>query len=228
MEKKETTENLINLTEKLSEDNAKLTRILNKQAEKLRCVGVRWYGHGAFTCHFDKTIGGNIDLVLSPSNREGVVDFKTWLKIASNPAVKAGVLIRDDSVIDALGIDELSAEPDKLRNPNAFSDEQGLDYLSKPMPQFKKICSEFTDKFPFLHLLGIYKENKLDNRNVLAYIKSQYHKMNITDKYNSCIRYELFDAARIRDIDYERMTEKEIVKALIEYDIKDLETDEEL
>jgi len=119
-------------------------------------VGIRWFGDGGFGAPLTYPISGVNKLLLNGYGDKGVMDNSTWVRLRKGEHAGFGLLVRDDSVIEELGVVGAVAPPDPEKDisPNSFTPAQAREILTNyTLPKFKGVVRDLTSHWGAIHLI---------------------------------------------------------------------------
>lgn len=209
-------------------ENARLRKELEVFKSTSPIVGVRWFGMGAYYIRMNHAMEGQAMLVLKGYNDKGFLDYSTWKQIWKNELVKKGMIVRDDSVLEEIGMSSHAvAEPDSFKGENSFTLKEVQDLLTGSAGNFKKVINNVTSHQLIDHFRIQYKE--LGITDVTKKLAMDHRQKYLVSKYNWSNLVHDFDiqlACEARQIPgYKDMSKEEIVEILVKMDIE-TDTDE--
>ncbi len=179
-------------------------------------VGVRFYGEGSFAVGLNKPINGLNRTVFFGYDSKGVIDYAGWTRIFNSNERRWGIAVRDDSVIDELGILGTVAPIDSDKNPNAFTNSQIKDIFGYSEAKFKKVVDAFTSYFPARHFIKVMEAENIEDIAKKSIIRSRYNYLFDVYRWSILGKHELRAACELNDIPFdEQTTEREMVERLI-------------
>jgi hypothetical protein len=188
--------------------------------QKSPIVGLRWYGEGGFGIGLTYPIMGITKVSLEGYGTKAVIDHSSWLRVRNTEEVRAGILVRDDSVVAELGIIGVTADPEKVENTNAFTDGQIEELLSSTLPVLKKVVKKFTNHFPCRHFLKVAKRIKNDEKEKSFLLMERYRELFLVHLYGLLNVHDLRTACELRGFPFVNKDEDEMISMLVKEDIK--------
>lgn len=210
----QTLSNVLAKNEQLSKENE-----IFKQKNPI--VGVRWYGMGSYHIRMLNPTEGQSSLRLDKYLDKGFLDYATWVNIRKNELARKGLIVRDDSVIEELGLThQLVAQPDEYKDPNAFTLAELQELLKGPIKNLKNALNKMTSHQAIEHFMLQYKELGLNDAAKKLLLKNRENYLALKYNWNLQHDYDIEMACKTRDISgYENMYRDEIIDMLIEQDL---------
>ena len=177
---------------------------------KAPLVGVRWYGEGGFRVGLSSRINGLTTVVLQGYDTKNVIDLAAWIRVQNTEAVKKGVLVRDDGVIKEMEIPGITAPSDKLKNENAYINDDIVTILSKPIKTLQSHMNKITDHFAAQHFLRVATEVDTEDTKKLL-INKTCDKLLTRFRYSLLHHHDLTTACELAEIPYRSLSDVEMI-----------------
>ncbi|MCK9369428.1 hypothetical protein M0R04_05780 [Candidatus Dojkabacteria bacterium] len=202
------------------------TQELERYRQKSPLVGVVWYGDGGFSIGLESPILGITKVILRSYGEKAVITHSAWLRIQGTNECIGGIIVRDDSAINALGAVGVVAKKDSVSNPNAFTDEQILEILGKSsLNEVKSIVSKMTNHFAPRHFLRVAKANGIEASPKLSIVVRKYQELFTQHKYSILHHHDLTTACELAGIQFEGLSKKEMEDELVKLELSNNDRD---
>lgn len=208
------------LIEKLQTKLEVAEKELDQFKAKAPIVGVRWYGKGGFGIGLSRMVGGVNKVALEGYNDKAVIDYSAWIRVRNTEEAQAGILVRDDSVIDEVGQIGSVAKKDQNKSPNTYTRGEIELILNGSMPELKEILSTFTHYFPALHFKEVAESMKVKNEGKIKVIKDKFNELYCKFRWEKLHHHELVLAVDGLKQPWETMTDEQMVDFLVKHELK--------
>jgi len=222
-------------TKKEQDDLAKLTaKVLElmEMNENLRMenevyrkkspiVGIRWWGMGGYQVRMKNPTKGQSMLSLDGYGDRGFLDQETWNTVSKNELGRKGLVVRDDAVLEELGMTGyITAPKDKFSNPNALTLQETKDLLMGPISKLKAKIEKMGSHQAIEHLRQQYKLLDINDVAKSLLLKSRQIYLAVYYNWSRAHDFDIELACKVRDIiGYEGMSREELVEKLTLSDI---------
>lgn len=188
-------------------------------------VGIVWYGHGVTSIGLPIEINGTRRLQLKGQGAKGIVDYSSWLRLKRADITITGLLVRDDSIIQELGIPADVAPPDRdgEKSNNSFLDAEIDNLLTGPRSAFYKKVDAVTSYFVLLRFSARAKALKINDKRLMDVLKGKYYELWERYKHGLMHYWDVLNACEAQGISIIDKTEAELREALLESTLKNLE-----
>jgi len=187
-------------------------------------VGIRWYGDGGYAIGLAKPIRGlrRVTFNQGNPNQMAIINFEDWLRLDTTEEKLGGVIVRDDSIIDTLGIKGyMVGDADKEVNPNAFTNPTIENILRGTVKRLKEVMNSVTHRFAPKHFRRIAEAIGIDSIEKLDIIKRRESYLLNTYNYGRLHHHDLTQYCETNDIKgWKDMEDKEMVKAIVDKIVK--------
>jgi hypothetical protein len=150
----------------------------------------------------------------------GAIDLSSWNRVKNTEEVMAGILVRDDSVIDEQQVTGVVAPPDKKINPNAYSADEVKEILKGAKKGLIETANKFTHHFPARHFLETATEIGFNDANKLNVLKERYRYLFIKFKTKLLNRHDLMTACELNEISFDNLSVNEMVEKIVSIEVK--------
>lgn len=194
--------------------------------EKANIVGVRWYGDSTFFIKLSHSVAGITLVKFDTPDQMAVIDFPAWNKCKHLEQVQSGILVRDDSVIDEMGIMGNAAPKDREVPVNALTKEDIINIYEKTTPkQFEKRIDSLTHYFVCRHFLRVYNQmseaDKRKHEGKMLYVKRYGDYLFAVYRWSKLHKYDIDWACENAGMEnYENRTLKDKIDFLVNLDIQ--------
>lgn len=189
--------------------------------QTVRYVGIRWFGYGGVTVRMKNGVAGNHSVVLQGYGDAGVIDHGTWRDLKKGVLVKQGLIVRDDSVIEAEGFAGVIEASDTERpSPNGFLDDEIIKVFESPIGKFKQTIANLTTHQACTHFLHVAKEAKIDDVSRTSIINSRYMYLLTKYRWSLLLDHDLRPACEQYQIDWGTLTRDEVIEALTRVELE--------
>jgi len=142
--------------------------------QKAPIVGVSWFGEGGYGTRLMQPINGATSVAMDGFNDSCVVDLGTWKKIKRSELADNGLLVRDDSIIEALSVHGKVA-PDDAQPPsvNSLTNAEAKQLLTGKHDTFKTVVSAMDSHWGPMRLINGARELGINHKPKLAYLRER-------------------------------------------------------
>lgn len=208
----------------LYRENQELKQIINQYENKTPIVGVRWFGRGQTRINMHIPLNGSNNLYLSGYNAKGVITYEAWNRLAKSNIVHEGTLVRDDSVIEEIGITGKIGNPTP-KSENAFLVSEIESLLKGSVKALKEALDNCTQYFPCDHFMRIAEEIELNDSRKLRMIRDRYDYLYTKFKYSLLDGHDLASACDANKIPHKGRYVADIIEDLVRLELQQLKNE---
>lgn len=192
--------------------------------EKSPLVGVKWYGLGGFGIGLSHPVAGATRVNLKGYGDQAVIDWATWQRIKSCELARAGLVVRDDSVIGEMHISGVNApEDDAHPSKNCFTDAEVVKLLKGSLSGIKKTMARVDSHYAPERILRYAERHGFEDQTKLISIRERMDELSCKYRWALLSIHDLRLACEQHKIrGWDEMLEEEMVDLLSANEIESM------